>query len=471
MRYHLAIDIGASGGRHILGHLEEGRLITEEIYRFENAMTWQDGSRVWDLPRLFREILAGMRCCREQEKIPSSVAIDTWAVDYVLLDKNRQVLGKTYGYRDARTEGMDAVVEQYVPAHELYRRTGIQKQPFNTIYQLMAVKQQEPQLLEQAETFLMLPDYFNFLLTGRIASEYTNATSTQLVNPQTRDWDRDLIHRLGYPERIFQPLCQPGTSVGELQPSVCEAIGYDCRVLQCASHDTASAVMAAPLDSEGGLYISSGTWSLMGAELAAPLCTEESERDNFTNEGGYAGRFRYLKNIMGLWMIQEARREWGAEDSYAELCHLAAECDGFPSRVDANAAAFLAPDSMLEAIRTECRRQDMPEPQTKGEMAAVIYRSLAACYGQTARQIENNTGRRFRRIYIIGGGARADYLNRLTAQAAERTVVAGPAEATAIGNLLAQLIAYGELGSLEEGRRCVAASFELKSYEPNIDKK
>ena len=281
--YYLAVDIGASSGRHILGHLENGQMVLEEIYRFENGMDKQGGKLLWDTGRLFTEIVNGMKMCRELNKIPVSMSVDTWAVDYVLLDSQDQVLGNTYGYRDGRTVGMDAEVYKIISEQELYHRTGIQKQIFNTIYQLMAVKKQTPELLGKAKTFLMLPDYFQFLLTGQKVSEYTNGTSTQLVSPQTKQWDKELIHQLGYPEKMFLPLQMPGMEAGTLTKEIQEQTGFNCKVVLCASHDTASAVMAMPLLQGEGLYISSGTWSLMGVEAKQADCREQSRQGNFTN--------------------------------------------------------------------------------------------------------------------------------------------------------------------------------------------
>ena len=322
-KYYLAVDIGASSGRHMLGHIENGKMELEEIWRFENGMKDHDGSLCWDLEALFREIKTGIRRCKELGKVPVSMGIDTWAVDYVLLDEKDRVLGKTYGYRDSRTEGMDKEVYKIIPEDQLYGRTGIQKQSFNTIYQLMAVKKNNPEHLKRARTFLMLPDYFHFLLTGEKRSEYTNATSTQLVNAAANDWDRELIRRLGYPEDIFLPLSQPGTAVGNFKEEIEKEVGFSCQIVLPATHDTGSAVMAVPYGGDHSLYISSGTWSLMGIESRNAICTEESRQRNFTNEGGYEYRYRYLKNIMGLWMIQSVRRELEHTYSFAELCSIA----------------------------------------------------------------------------------------------------------------------------------------------------
>lgn len=464
--YYLAVDIGASSGRHILGHLEHGRMVLEEVYRFANGMDKQGRKLLWDTDRLFAEIINGMKMCREVNKIPCSVSIDTWAVDYVLLDGQDRVLGNTYGYRDSRTAGMDEEVYRLIPEKELYQRTGIQKQMFNTIYQLMAVKKQEPELLEKAKTFLMLPDYFQFLLTGNKVSEYTNGTSTQLVSPLHKQWDKDLIRLLGYPEDIFLPLAMPGTEVGILKKNIEQEVGFNCKVVLCGSHDTASAVMAMPLAKGDGMYISSGTWSLMGIEAEQADCREESRQGNFTNEGGYGYRFRYLKNIMGLWMIQSVRHELKDAYSFAQLCEMAAECREFPSRVDVNDSMFLAPENMTEAVQEYCRKTGQTVPVTTGEIAAVIYQSLAKCYGKTVEEIEHITGRTYDSIHIIGGGSNAAYLNQLTANATGKTVYAGPGEATAIGNIMAQMIQGRELENLSEARKCVFDSFGIKHYEP-----
>lgn len=468
--YYLAVDIGASSGRHILGAVDEGtkRISFEEIYRFDNGMAKWDGHLCWDLDYLFQQILEGMRKCLELGKIPKTMGIDTWAVDFVLLDGNGRVLGDTVGYRDSRTEGMDVLVDRQIRPDQLYARTGIQKQIFNTIYQLMAVKQEHPEYLEQADRMLMIPDYFNYLLTGRACTEYTNATTTQLVSPLTRVWDDELIDRLGYPRRIFGDITMPGTSVGHLLEPIRKAVGYDLEVVLPATHDTGSAVVSVPVTSSGEdyLYISSGTWSLMGMERMEADCSPASREANLTNEGGYDGRFRYLKNIMGLWMIQSVRNELGRRHSFSELCELAEEAREFPSRVDVNDQSFLAPESMIGAVKEFCRKSGQPIPETIGQLAAVIYQSLADSYGKTVKELEAVTGRRFARIHIVGGGANADYLNRLTAKSTGLPVCAGPTEATAIGNLAVQMLADGRFGSLREVRGAIRDSFAITEYRP-----
>ena len=358
--YYLAVDIGASSGRHILGTIEDGKLSLEEVYRFENGMVRnQEGHLCWDIEHLLSEIKEGLKTCKAINKIPTTMGIDTWAVDYVLLDENDRPIQPTYGYRDSRTKGMDEKVYQIISPEALYAKTGIQKQPFNTIFQLMA----EPaERLEQATTLLMIPDYLHFCLTGKKVQEYTNGTTTQLVNAQTKQWDKELIEALNLPTHLFQPLQQPGTVVGNFSKEIQEEVGFDCTVILPATHDTGSAVLAVPAKEENFLYISSGTWSLMGTEQWEPNCNEESRQANFTNEGGYEGRFRFLKNIMGLWMIQSVRHELNDAYSFGQLCQLAEEADAFPSRVDVNDESFLAPDSMIEAVKDYCKNTNQPIP-------------------------------------------------------------------------------------------------------------
>lgn len=456
---YLAIDIGASGGRHIAGEIVDGRLRWTEAYRFSNGMRPVNGHLCWDADELFGQILTGMRRCMELGLRPVSVGIDTWAVDYALLDAGGRRVGEVIGYRDGRTAGADERVYAIVPEAELYARTGIQKQIFNTVYQLMADDR-----LADAQRLLLMPDYLAYRLTGAAVTEYTNATTTQLVSPTAFDWDWELIDRLGYPRRLFRPIVPPGTRLGRLLPEVQAQVGFDCDVVATATHDTASAVVAVPTQGEA-LYISSGTWSLMGTERMQADCSEESRRCNLTNEGGYDRRFRYLKNIMGLWMIQSVRRELNDAHSYAQLCELAERAE-IDSIVDCNDGRFLAPDSMISAIQAFCRESGQAVPQTPGELARVIYRSLAACYRDALAEIEARTGCRYDTIHIVGGGANADYLNRLTAQATGRRVLAGPEEATATGNLLVQMLADGRLRNLAEARALVAASAKLREYRP-----
>ncbi len=465
MKAYLAVDIGASSGRHILGWVAEGTLVLREVYRFSNRLHSREGHLCWDMEQLFAEIVQGLAQCKEEGIIPVSMGIDTWAVDFLLLDRQGKPLGNAVSYRDSRTQGMDRLVEARISPEELYARTGIQKQAFNTIYQLMAVKQQEPALLEQAQRLLLVPEYLTYRLTGRRESEYTNATTTGLVNAQTKTWDEEILDRLGYPRRLFGELRQPGFSVGGLSPQVQERVGFDCQVLLPATHDTASAFLAVPAK-ENGVYLSSGTWSLLGTELPAPVLTEESRRCNFTNEGGYQYRFRYLKNIMGLWMLQSTRREAGEGTSFAALEQAARDAGEFPSRIDVNHPSFLAPESMGEAVRSLCRETGQPVPATLGELAACVYHSLAQSYARSIQELSALTGKSYTAVNVVGGGSRDSYLNQLTAQATGLPVYAGPTEGTALGNLLVQMLAQGEFPDLAAARRAIRHSFPMKEVFP-----
>jgi len=462
--YYLAIDIGASSGRHIIGYLDQGKLKIQEIYRFENGLSKQNGFLCWDLKQLFQEILTGLKACARLGKIPSYLGIDTWAVDFVLLDDQDQLIGHAVGYRDVRTQGMDERVYQKISLADLYQRTGIQKQIFNTIYQLMAVKTNQPQQLEKARSLLLIPDYFNFLLTGVKKTEYTNATTTQLIHAQTAGWDRELIERLGFKNEIFQDIEMPGTKVGFLTPEIEAAVGFNCQVILPATHDTASAVVAVPSTSDHGIYLSSGTWSLMGIERQKADCSSASMAFNFTNEGGYNFRFRYLKNIMGLWMIQSLKRELHDQYSFAQLCEMAAK-EIITTVVDCQDDSFLAPKSMIEAIQTYCEARNLTVPRTPSELAAVIYNSLAHCYQKTVQELEARSQVQYRTIHIIGGGANAEYLNVLTANKTKKVVYAGPTEATAIGNLAVQMLSTGLFKDLQGARSCIYESFAIKKYE------
>ena len=462
-KYFLAIDIGASGGRHILGSVQGGRIVLDEVYRFENGMKEDRGVLYWDVDALFDEIVKGLVKCGQIGKIPVSVGIDTWGVDFVLLDKNDRMLGKAVGYRDHRTEGMDDEVYKIIPEDELYKRTGIQKAIYNTVYQLMAVKKKTPELLEEAATMLMIPDYFHYRLTGKKVQEYSEATTTQLLDPLARNWDYELIDMLGIPRRIFPEIKMPGTEIGSFSEEVRELVGYDCKVVLPPTHDTASAVMAVP-SVERTCYISSGTWSLMGVELDRPYCSQNSQKANLTNEGGYGGRITFLTNIMGLWMIQSVRRELAPGMDYATLCEDASK-ETIRSIVDCQDPVFLSPDDMAGAIRDYCQRTGQEIPDTLPKLAAVIYNSLAKCYADKLSLIENVTGEHYEKINIIGGGSNAFYLNELTAASCNRKVCAGPQEATAIGNILSQMIKEGLFPDLATARECVKDSFEVKEID------
>ncbi len=462
MQYHLAVDIGASSGRHILGHVENEIMVLEEVYRFENNLIEKNGHLCWDINALAHSVKEGMKACKALGKIPSTVGIDTWAVDFVLLDANNDVLGDAVAYRDKRTEGF----KNAYPFEVLYAKTGIQHQPFNTIYQLLALQKESPQLLQKAKSLLMIPDYLGFLLTGVQKQEYTNATSTALVNAAQKTWDLDLIRQLNLPEKLFQPLSMPSVEVGRLLPGVQAEVGFDCTVVLPATHDTGSAFLAVPAKDENAVYISSGTWSLLGVENKSPITTPESAAANFTNEGGYDYRYRYLKNIMGLWMIQSIRRNLDKKYSFAELEQMAKECASFTSVVDVNNAAFLAPDNMIDAVAQYCKDTQQAVPQSIGETMQCVYQSLAKSYAAAIDALQKITGKTYTSINIVGGGSKDGYLNRLTAKATGLPVYAGPAEGTALGNLMAQFIAAGEYKDLQAARAAIQKSFLMQEILP-----
>ena len=466
MKYWVAIDIGASGGRHILGYIKDGKMCTEEIYRFPNGLKEKKGKLCWDIEEIFEHIIKGLAKCKEIDKIPESVGIDTWGVDFVLLDKEGRMIGDAVGYRDNRTKGMDKEVYGIISEEELYKRTGIQKQIFNTIYQLMAVKKETPDLPENAERLLMIPEYLNYLMTGNCMSEYTNATTTQLVNCETGEWDFDIIRKLGYPEKIFGKLNMPGSVVGMFTDEIREKVGFNSKVVLAATHDTASAVMAVPADKEGAVYISSGTWSLMGTEILKADNSAESRLMNFTNEGGYDRRFRYLKNIMGLWMIQSVRKEIASDMDFGEICEMAAKAE-ISSIVDCNDLRFLAPVSMTEEIKLSCKESGQHIPEGIAETANVIYNSLVESYIKCLKEIEERTGEKYSgEIHVVGGGSKAEYLNKLLAEKSGHIVKAGPSEATAIGNITTLMIADGVIPDLSSARKIIESSFEIKTYLP-----
>lgn len=457
--YYLAIDIGASSGRHILGHVENGKMILEEIYRFKNGAEMQGDKLVWNDKSLFSSIVEGLKQCKKLGKIPVSVGIDTWGVDYALLDENDNLIGEVYSYRDERTQKVIDEVHSIVSEEETYARTGIQKQVFNTIYQIYCDKKSGK--IDNAKTFLMMPDYLHFLLTGIKKNEYTNASTTGLLNAKTRDWDYEIIDKLGLKKELFKPLSLPGTFVGALKPEIAKEVGFDTKVYLPATHDTASAVMAVP-SSDLPLYISSGTWSLMGIETPNENTSLIANQSGFTNEGGYGKSVRFLKNIMGLWMIQCIKKECNDKYSFTDFVDEAKKVKDYNSTVDVNDLSFFAPKSMIDAVKSYCEKTGQKVPQTVGEIVLCVYSSLAKCYNQAVEQIEQISGVKFSAINIVGGGCQNVLLNELTAEYTGRTVIAGPIEATATGNILSQMIAFGEISSLKEGKELIKKSFDIK---------
>ena len=473
---HLAIDIGASSGRAIVGELDEKGLIRlTEVHRFDNGLVRRGGHLCWDVDALWENVVLSLAAAHARDLTPSTVGVDTWGVDFVLLDGHDRRVGDAVGYRDPRTEGIRDELERagVLGFSEHYARTGIQYQPFNTAYQLVALKREHPEQLAAARAFLMMPDYLNFMLTGEKANEYTNASTTALVGARSRDWDRALLSRLGLPENIFLPVRMPGGSLGHLRPEVARRVGFDAEVVLPATHDTGSAFLAVPARDEHAAFLSSGTWSLLGTELAAPVATPASEAANFTNEGGYQARYRFLKNIMGLWMIQCARRESarpdGSHPSWGELVSAASTAheQGFHALVDAEDVRFLSPDSMVGEVRAACAEAGLPVPETTGETACVVFDSLAADYARVVRQMESLTGASFTSVNIVGGGSANAYLNQATANACGLPVYAGPTEGTSLGNLVVQLIFAGELPDLPAARAAIARSFDIEEVAPH----
>lgn len=424
MKYYLAIDIGASSGRHIVGWQEGGELKTAEVYRFKNGVTELNGHLTWNVDRLEREVRAGIDAAREKYPKIESLSIDTWGVDYVLLKGDNPVL-PCYAYRDSRTESAIPKVHEIIPFEELYARTGIQFQTFNTIYQLYADKLAGR--LEGVTGYLMMPEYLMWRLSGGKAHEYTNASTTGLLNAEAGQFDREIIRKLGLPEALFGELSQPGTVLGEYQ---------GIKVLLCPTHDTASAVEGIPMEGDE-LFLSSGTWSLLGAKIPRAVTTPESRRANFSNEGG-VGYIRYLKNIMGMWMVNNLRDELCPGEDFAAIVE-GAEHSAYPGLVDVTAQAFMAPESMAEAMREALSAGGYGEPPSPADFFRCAYRSLAVCYGESVRELEELTGRNYHALYIVGGGAKNGYLNRLTEESTGKKVIALPIEATALGNIKCQI--------------------------------
>lgn len=468
MKTFLAVDFGASGGRHILGHVADGRIETREIYRFDNEMTEHQGHLTWDAERLVREIVKGMKRAGELGHRPESVAIDTWGVDFALLDARGALVGDTVAYRDGRTEGMDAKLERTLPFRELYARTGTAKQPFNTLYQLMAVPREE---LNRAARCLLLPEYFAYRLSGNMASEYTIASTTALLNARTRDWDREVMRHAGIPARLFpdKPVL-PGASLGRLLPGVRGEVGFDCRVVLPASHDTGSAFIAIPARDGHAVYLSSGTWSLLGVEMDEPLTDGRAIDAGFTNEGAYGGRIRFLKNIMGMWIVQCIRREHNKAFSYPEMADMAEQAgrgdNPYPGLFDVADNRFLAPDNMTQEVTRALTGAGFAAPESLAQLLLSVYRSLAEGYRVAIRDLEAATGARFTSINIVGGGSQNLLLNQMTADALGLPVYAGPAEGTALGNLICQMIAAGEIKDQQQARDMLRAGSDVREFLP-----
>jgi rhamnulokinase len=469
MRNYLAFDLGAESGRAMLGSIRDDVLTLEELHRFPNIPVRLPTGLYWDTLRLFHEILQGLiAACRSRKIQLAGVGVDTWGVDFALLGADGALVDNPRHYRDSRNNGMLERTFAVIPREEIFAHTGIQFMQLNTLYQLHAMKLANSPALEVARTFLMMPDLFNYWLTGVMRCELTDASTTQFYNPVKKRWAFELLERLGLPTTIFPEIVPPGTLLGPLLPHVAEETGAgEVPVYATCCHDTASAVAAVPAEGDGWCYISSGTWSLMGVELTEPIINQRSLELNFTNEIGAAGTVRFLKNIAGMWLLQECRRAWalkGREYSYDELAQLAAAAPPFTAVIDPD--AFLEPGRMPEKIAEYCRRTGQPAPEPPGPMCRTILESLALRYRQVLESLESLLGRRIERIHIVGGGSRNRVLNQFVADATGRPVIAGPAEATAAGNVAVQAIGAGLLKDLREARDLIRRSFPMTVFEP-----
>jgi rhamnulokinase len=467
----LAFDLGAESGRGVLGLFDGGRLHLEVVHRFANGPVRTLDTLHWNVLGLYEEMLTALRKCAAERGGIDAVGIDTWGVDFALLGRDGTLLGNPRHYRDPHTENILDDAFRRVPRAEVFCRTGIQVMRINTLFQLLALQRDRSPLLDVAEHFLLIPDLLNYFLTGLKVVEFTNATTTQLYNPTARSWARDLIRDFGLPERMFGTIVAPGTVLGPLRAAVAGDTGVTpVPVVLPATHDTGSAVAAVPAARRGGwAYISSGTWSLMGTELDAPLINEQALRYNFTNEGGVGGTIRFLKNIMGLWLVQECRRAWqraGRDFSYDGLARLAEAAPPFASLVNPDDPAFLLPANMPAGLADFCRRTGQAVPEEPGAVIRCALESLALRYRWVLERLEELVGRKQEMIHIVGGGSQNALLCQLAADACNRPVLAGPVEATAIGNVLVQALALGLVGSLAEGREVVRRSFEARSYTP-----
>ena len=461
-----AVDLGASSGRVLLACLGAARetLSIEEVHRFDNGFVNRDGHDCWDVDDLVEQINVGLEKIVDRGIKLASVGVDTWAVDFVLLDADGKMLGQPVAYRDHRTDGVMDEVFKTIPREKLYERTGIAFLQFNTIYQLVALLRENPDWLPRARTLLLMPDYLQYRLCGTQSCETTNASTSQLISVKTQSWDIDLLRSLGIPLHWFLPLTQPGTVIGEwVSPN-----GGRVKVITPATHDTASAVLAVPLEDEDSVYISSGTWSLMGIESDVPYCDERALAANFTNEGGVDGTYRVLKNIMGLWLIQRLRDAY-PEHSFADLVAQADTCTPFAYLINPNDDRFLNPTSMKQAIADYCRETNQGEPQTAGEFARCIFESLAFLYRQTLEALTTLTGRQYKRIHIVGGGSKNDFLNQLCADFCRLPVFTGPIEASALGNITCQLRALGHLADRKAIRTLIRKEFSGQTLQPRAE--
>lgn len=465
MNHYIAVDIGASSGRLLHGWIDHSKLRLEEIHRFKNGFENRDGHDRWDIDRLIEEILIGLEKAKKKGIEKAYLGIDTWAVDYVLLDKDGEKLDDPISYRDVRTKNKVKDLTKYLSKEKIYKKTGIQFLEFNTLYQLYSENKEK---LENTDKILLISDYIGFILTGKQVTEVTNASTTQMLNLSSFSFDHELMKLVNVTQNSFAPLVQPGTFLGEIQQKWTEQYHIpNIEVITVASHDTASAVVGTPgTKKKNWAYLSSGTWSLIGIESNKPICSKEAFHYNFTNEWGAYGTYRFLKNIMGLWMIQEIKRLYTKEISFTEMARKADKTEYFNSIVDVNDTRFTNPENMIKEIQEACLESKQSVPETIGELVNCVYSSLAKSYQKELQRIEEITGNTIEELYIVGGGSKIQALNQLTADLTGKTVYTGPSEATAIGNLLVQMLTVGEVEDLSKGRELIKDSFEIYKFKP-----
>lgn len=465
MKQYIAVDIGASSGRLIYGYLNRGKLKLEEIHRFDNGFQKVNHHDRWNIDALIREIFIGLEKAKIKGIEEAYLGIDTWAVDYVMIRENGEKIADPISYRDKRTQNKIEELTSQFSKEEIYKKTGIQFLELNTLYQLYA---EDRELLKKADKILFIPDYIGYVLTGKQVTEVTNASTTQMLNLRSSLFDEELMELVDVTQDLFAPLVDPGTSIGKVLDKWQDQYDIpEIEVVSVASHDTASAVVGTPATiEESWAYLSSGTWSLIGLESPKPINTKKAYEYNFTNEWGAYGTYRFLKNIMGLWMVQELRRLHPEEMSFAEMAKEADKTPYFTSLVDVNDTRFTNPKNMIEEIQQACKESNQAIPKTIGELTNCIYSSLAKSYETELMHMEKITGKNINHLYIVGGGSNVEKLNQLTANRTKKNVYAGPDEATAIGNLVVQMIATNEICDLKEGREIIAQSFDIKEYKP-----
>jgi len=463
----IAIDIGAGSGRIVRGRFDSDRIALEEVHRFRNGMRFLDGHYRWGIDSIFNEVLKGLKKASRCKEPPSSIGLDTWGVDFVLLDAEDRLLELPVAYRDSRTDGMMPLFHERLGAETIYKKTGIQFMQLNTLYQLFSMKRSSPGLRKRARRLLMIPDYLNFLLTGKKCMEFTNATTTQLLNAAKRDWDKDILGAIPVDGGLFSKPVEPGTVLGTLSDSVRARTGLGpIPVIAPATHDTGSAVASVPASGKDWAFISSGTWSLMGRELRRPICTKAAMERNFTSEGGVQGTFRFLKNIMGMWLVDGLRRSFPSMLPYGRLESQARKTGPFTCFVDPNSRKFLNPRSMKAAFNAYFRATGQSTPASQGSYFRCALESLALSYRSVIEELGQLRTGPINRIHIIGGGSRNRLLDQMTADATGLPVHAGPVEGTAVGNLLVQAIALGHIRDIGEGRMLVRNSFNIEHYVP-----